>query len=454
MSLGLELRDPIHGFVYREPLEQRIIDTAVFQRQRRLRQLALASLVYPGAVHTRFDHSIGALHLARLICSKLLPQEDSRRLVRLAALLHDIGHGPFSHVSEPLLQRYSDKAKLKVKSQDEVHELISWGIIKNNRELARLLSEEERENIVGLLSGTYGYSLYKDIVSGPIDVDKQDYLLRDSHFCGVRYGLYDQGRLTDTLVAHADADDQILALSQDGIHPLEQFVLARYYMHTQVYRHKIRLITDAMIGRAIRLGIDEDKIPWLRDLYSFDGSAEFLENYLEWYDERLFAEILRKESAEGYAKKLFRQLHDRKLFKVIFNAPEKDFADPEVRRNLFGDSDQSFAPLEEKIAKTYNLDRNLVIAYKLSFKSATRTESDIGILHPVGLRFFRDASVLFSSVNQSIQEQYFHVYAPVSYKDERDKHKRQKEFYSDIVKMINEIFGPGTQSSAVAGGVK
>jgi uncharacterized protein len=454
MGLGLELRDPIHGFIYREPLEHRIIDTAVFQRLRRLRQLALASLVYPGAVHTRFDHSIGALHLARAICAKLLPNEDSRRLVRLAALLHDVGHGPFSHVSEPLLQRYSDKSKLKVKNQDEVHELISWGIIQNNSELARLLSEEDREHIVGLLSGSYGYSLYKDIVSGPIDVDKQDYLLRDSHFCGVKYGLYDQGRLTDTLVAHADADDQILALTQDGIHPLEQFVLARYYMHTQVYRHKIRLITDQMISRAISLGIEEDKIGWLRDLYSFDGSPEFLENYLDWYDERLFVEILRKDTPDGYAKKLFGQLHDRKLLKVIFEAPEKDFSDPEVRRNLFGDSEQSFAPLEDRIARTYNLDRNLVIAQKLSFKSATRTESDIGILHPAGLRLFRDASALFSSVNQSIQEQYFHVYAPVSYKDERDKRKRATEFYSDIVKMINELFGPGTQSSLVAGGAK
>jgi hypothetical protein len=231
---GLEVRDPVHGFIYREPLEQRIIDTCVFQRLRRLRQLALESLVYPGAVHTRFDHSIGALHLARGLCAKLLTTEDSRRLVRLSALLHDIGHGPFSHVSEPLLQRYSDKSKLKVKSMDEVHESISCGIILHNKELARLLSEEDREHIVGLLKGEYGFSLYKDIVSGPIDVDKQDYLLRDSHFCGVKYGLYDQGRLTDTLICHEDADDLILALSPHGIHPLEQFVLARYYMHTQV----------------------------------------------------------------------------------------------------------------------------------------------------------------------------------------------------------------------------
>lgn len=98
---GLEVRDPIHGFIYREPLEQRIIDTTVFQRLRRLRQLALESLVYPGAVHTRFDHSIGALHLARGLCAKLLKDEDSRRLVRLAAfctiLDTDLSHTSQSH---------------------------------------------------------------------------------------------------------------------------------------------------------------------------------------------------------------------------------------------------------------------------------------------------------------------------------------------------------------------
>ena len=439
---GLEVRDPIHGFIYREPLEQRIIDTRVFQRLRRLRQLAMESLVYPGAIHTRFDHSVGALHLARELCAKLLPNEDSRRLVRLAALLHDIGHGPFSHVSEPLLQRYSDRTKLKVKSQDEVHESISWGIILQNKELARLLSEEDREHIVGLLKGEYGFSLYKDIVSGPIDVDKQDYLLRDSHFCGVKYGLYDQGRLTDTLVSHEDADDLILALSPHGIHPLEQFVLARYYMHTQVYRHKIRLITDEMIHRGILLGIELDKIGWLRDLYAFDGSPEFLENYLSWYDERLFAEILRPETPQGYAKMIFQQLQDRQLLKMIFMAQERDFEDPEVRKAVFGDSRDFFRPLEEKIADVYGFDKHLVIAQRLSFKSATRTESDIVILHPGGRRLFRDESALFSSVNQSIQEQYFHVYAPVIYKDDREKRKRQAEFFAEILKMINEVLKP------------
>ena len=108
-----------------------------------------------------------------------------------------------------------------------------------------------------------------------MDADKQDYLLRDSYFCGVKYGIYDIERLIDTMDVQRDMDERVLAISADGVHTLEQFVLAKYYMTTQVYRHKIRLITDSMIIRAIELGITEDKIDYLRQLYTFDGSREF-----------------------------------------------------------------------------------------------------------------------------------------------------------------------------------
>ena len=249
MRQRLEIRDPIHGFIYREPDERDVMDTRVFQRLRRLKQLALATLVYPGATHTRFEHSLGAFHLAGKIAAALDVQESEGRLVRLAALLHDIGHGPFSHVTEPILRKHSDKSKLgsEVK-ESKIHELISWQIIASNDELSELISDRQREQIVGLLKGSWNHSYLQEIVSGPIDADKQDYLLRDSLFSGVKYGIYDQERLSNTLRVHSDNDDLMLAISIDGIHALEQFVLAKYYMTTQVYRHKIRLITDQMIG--------------------------------------------------------------------------------------------------------------------------------------------------------------------------------------------------------------
>lgn len=255
VSTGLEIRDPIHGFIYREPHEQEIVDSSTFQRLRRLKQLALANLVYPGANHTRFDHSLGAFHVAGRVAQRFGLDATETKLIRLAALLHDIGHPPFSHVSEPILKKHSgDRIKLKPKQQ--VHELISAQIIREDPALSGLILDSDRQKIVRLLAGEFGYALLKDIVSGPIDVDKQDYLLRDSYFCGVRYGLYDIERLLNCMVVHDDGEDRFLAISKDGIHVLEQFVLAKYYMTTQVYRHRIRLITDEMIGRAISLGIE------------------------------------------------------------------------------------------------------------------------------------------------------------------------------------------------------
>jgi len=237
MSLSLEIRDPIHGFIYREPHERDIIDTKVFQRLRNLRQLALAHLVYPGATHTRFDHSLGAFHLAAGLSRALLDSETERRLVRLAALLHDIGHGPFSHVGEPILQAHSKKF-LADKEESKVHELISARIIRTCDELAEHLSEKERGQIIGLLDGTFGHRCLHEIVSGPVDADKQDYLLRDSYFTGVKYGIYDQERLRNTLRLYEDNDDLVIGVSIDGLHALEQFVLAKYYMTTQIYRQQ------------------------------------------------------------------------------------------------------------------------------------------------------------------------------------------------------------------------
>jgi uncharacterized protein len=116
MSAGLEVRDPIHGFIYREPQEQDVVDSKAFQRLRRLKQLALANLVYPGANHTRFEHSLGAFHIAGRIATRLQIGPADSRLIRLAALLHDIGHGPFSHVSEPILRKHSQAKKISCQS--------------------------------------------------------------------------------------------------------------------------------------------------------------------------------------------------------------------------------------------------------------------------------------------------------------------------------------------------
>ncbi len=442
MGIGLEIRDPIHGFIFREPHEQEIIDTPIFQRLRRLKQLALAILVYPGAVHTRFDHSLGAYYLAQKVSARLLKSASEKRLVRLAALLHDIGHGPFSHVSEDIFEECSDRAKLGLKPKQQIHEAITARLISADKDLSYLLSEKEREQIVQLLEGTSGPSVLKSIISGPIDVDKMDYLLRDSYFCGVQYGIYDVERLIDTLVVHEDSYDRNLAISIDGVHVLEQFVLAKYYMSTQVYRHRIRLITDEMIVRGIMLGIKKDGISWLKDLYTYDGSGAFIENYLGWHDERLTSEVVKKDTPDGYAKEIFRRLSDRRLFKRVYAGRPPDFA-PATRRILFEADKALFTKIEAKIASTYGWDQNLVFAKKITHKSvrtqATTNEGQITVIKPGERSVFDEESALFKSINDAIREEFVEVYAPVSYKDEKEKKKLQNEYHRDITAMIEQI---------------
>jgi HD superfamily phosphohydrolase len=438
----LELRDPVHGFIYRDADERDVMDTTVFQRLRKLRQLAMATLVYPGATHSRFEHSLGAFHLAGKVADALQVDDTERRLVRLAALLHDIGHGPFSHVTEPILREHTPNEKLGADVQEsKIHELISWKIIADAPELARLISDKHREQIVGLLRGTWGHSYLQEIVSGPVDADKQDYLLRDSLFSGVKYGIYDQERLSNTLLVHDDNNDSFLAISIDGIHALEQFVLAKYYMTTQVYRHKIRLITDQMIARAITLGIKKDKIAWLKALYSYDGSADYIKEYLCWFDDRVVNEILDKRTPEGYAKDLFLRLQNRWLFKCIFDADPNEFPDPNVRNFVFGSRD-FYTKLEEMIAAQFGFDKNHVIAYTISFDSAARTESEIPVIHSNKTTLFHDESALFKSVDQKIREQRFQIYAPATYQDDKDKKKQLRDFRDGILKAMSELADP------------
>jgi len=236
----LRLRDPIHGFLHADPLEAALIGSRPVQRLRWIHQLGFTFLVYPGAEHSRFSHVLGATHLAGRVFDSLvakrpdlLPAEElasARRLVRAAALLHDVGHAPFSHSAEDRFEEGIDHEEMTRRLLDstEIREIFARhaaGV--DVAELRRLLSgrtEPERRFLA-------------QMISGELDVDKMDYLLRDSLFCGVRYGVYDLDRLVDTLVAVVDPEtgETTLGVEAGGVHAVEALILARYYMFTQVY---------------------------------------------------------------------------------------------------------------------------------------------------------------------------------------------------------------------------
>lgn len=236
----LSFRDPIHGFIRADALETELIKSRPMQRLRFIRQLGWTFLIFPGAEHSRFSHVLGTMHLAGRVYDALAAKSGGRlptardcrerRLVRVAALLHDVGHAPYSHSAEGLFEDALDHEQMTSRLIDtpEIREVFALhGDGLDRREVQQVLAKET-EGPRRLLS---------EIVTSELDVDKMDYLRRDSLYCGVKYGSYDLERLIDTVVPIEDQarGQWRLGVDHGGVHALEALVMARYYMFTQVY---------------------------------------------------------------------------------------------------------------------------------------------------------------------------------------------------------------------------
>jgi HD superfamily phosphohydrolase len=304
----LSLRDPVHGFVRADALETALINSRAVQRLRFIHQLGFAFLVFPGAEHSRFGHVLGAMHLAGRVydalCSKsegLLPAgaaSPQRRLARAAALLHDLGHAPFSHSAEELFEGGIDHEEMtrRLLHSEEIREIFERhgdGIAPGDVE--RLLAKGGDDRTGRLLG---------QIVSGELDVDKMDYLLRDSLICGVRYGTFDLERLLDTMAPIEDPETGKLGIGVDegGVHALEALVMARYYMFTQVYFNAT--------GKALELHLNE----WLME-QGVHWPAE-PEAFLEQDDVSVWSALRTSDSVHAKA------LVSRRHFPVAFETKE------------------------------------------------------------------------------------------------------------------------------------
>lgn len=262
----LTIRDPIHGFIRADALESALIASRPVQRLRFVHQLGLASLVFPGAEHSRFAHALGAMELAGRVYDALADKSEGllpvgrtarpRRVLRAAALLHDVGHAPFSHSAEELFEAGLD------------HEAMTRRLLAGLPELGEIFARYGADGDGGVSAaevarvlegggadGDEVTRLLGQIVSGDLDVDKMDYLLRDSLYCGVRYGSYDLDRLLDTLLPLQDPDsgEWGIGVEEGGVHAAEALVMARYYMFTQVYFNPV--------GKALELHLNE----WLTE---------------------------------------------------------------------------------------------------------------------------------------------------------------------------------------------
>jgi HD superfamily phosphohydrolase len=455
------IRDPVHGFILMEDTECELVNTSVFRRLKGIHQLALAHELYPGARHTRFEHSLGVYHIAGQMCAALRIEGEDAQRVKHAALLHDIGHGPFSHVSETLLDRYGEAEKVEeeglseslAEDREEIHELVTVDIVRGHPELQAVKGWRSDE-VASLIEEGYGDPVLHDIISGPLDADKQDYLLRDSLMCGVRYGVFDPDQLQRSLTTATSGRERTLAVVADGVHAIEQFLLAKYYITRQVYMHRVRQITDQMLIRAISLGIDADEIDELQSIYAYDGSEDFIDRYTQWDDARILRHFSDSNYEGKYSQRLLSNLQKRILNKRVFEIEdiEQEFEDPVVREALLSiadgkGSDDLRAEIESEaaaiIAEEFcqNVDPLEVICHGYKMKSARSAGGDAtgGILlvdEEGGTEEFHESSTLFQSMDKSMSEPKLAIYAPVSYQTNAEKRRHLSAIRDDLQQMI------------------
>lgn len=301
MTKYLDIVDPIHDFVRVYETELKIIDSPIFQRLRRIRQLSGAHLTYPGAQHSRFEHSLGVMHIAGQAADALnekgLLDSDKIQDIRIAALLHDVGHGPFSHLFEEVLQ-----SKRKIS-----HEEIGKKIILHS-EIGDILSKSDvnKKFITKLAFGDHKYQFVNEIISGSLSADMMDYLQRDGYYTGAEHAKIDQQRIIRSL----DVYKGKLALDRSALYSFESMILSRYQMFKAVYFHKTVRSAEVMMLESIRLADDECGFT------SLD-----LDNYVKLTDEFVISQILglpdRTDELKR-AKKIASDYQNRRLFKCVF----------------------------------------------------------------------------------------------------------------------------------------
>lgn len=351
-----ELRDPIYNFIHYSTEERKAIDSRPIQRLRYIHQLALTYLIYPGATHKRFEHSLGVMELASRVYDvvtdpnnilddsirNIIPKSDSdqqywRRTLRMAALFHDAGHLPFSHAAEKELLPYGWN-----------HEMITAEIIRSD-EMIKIWNDLEiqTEDIIKLAVGPRYYKNYnftdweailsEIIVSDALGVDRMDYLLRDSYHTGVAYGKFDHYRLIETMrILPKDynygSKEPALGIENGGLHAVEAMLLARYFMYTQLYFHPVRRIYDIHLRDFLKT--------WLQNgVFTTE-----VENHLRMTDNEVFVGLFnvahdQNHKGHEYAKRIISRNH----FRLLYDRKQEDISkNLEAQKAIYNDLKKKF----------------------------------------------------------------------------------------------------------------
>jgi HD superfamily phosphohydrolase len=331
-------RDPVHNII---PLRDdsaegqlmiRLIDTPEFQRLRRIKQLGLGMYTYQGAEHSRFTHSLGALHLMTRILDRLSERSEidlaDRAAARAAALLHDVGHGPFSHAMENVLGVHHERLTVLAVTSAET------GL----GQALRSYSAELPERVAAIIEGSFKPAALAQLVSSQLDVDRMDYLLRDSLMTGAKYGLYDLEWIINAL--QIDEPGDRIYVAARGIFAVEEYLQARYYMFRQVYFHRTLRSAEAVLRSALRRALElvENGEPvWSAPGTAFEKILHrqtlSITEHLEMDDSDVIFHMKQWQASDD---QVLRDLSQRFVGRRLFKAIDLDM--PEAERQEFLDA--------------------------------------------------------------------------------------------------------------------
>lgn len=314
------IRDPIHNYIHLDDLGEDLVDVPRVQRLRRIHQLGTGNLVYPGANHTRFEHSLGAWHLAGVAAHALELTDDDTRAAQSAALLHDVGHGPFSHTADPLYRDFLHKTHEQITVDALEKGVLADTLTRHDVDPKRVQALVRGEGVLG------------GLVSGDLDVDRMDYLVRDSHYTGVHIGV-DLTRLVSDLVLTPKG----VAVRQGSIPAAEMLLVTRVQMYATVYFHRTLRIGERMIERAFRLALN---------------AAEIKPEQLPQMDDAAATMLLRHSKTDAWRWML--AVDQRKLYKAG------------LEEKIDGYDEDKIADLAVKVEWQEQLEAQIAEACKLS----------------------------------------------------------------------------------------
>lgn len=381
-----KIRDPIHNYIILDDLEIELLDTPIMQRLRRIKQLGMANIVYPGANHTRFEHSLGVYWLAKQCCKALDFGDNETETICIAGLLHDIGHGPFSHLTEEIKDFPSHKSI----STD----LIKWSVISD------VLSKYEI-NVSKVSDLIEGKGIYGSLISSELDVDRMDYLVRDAHYSGVSIGV-DLGRLTATI----GFSEGKLVVKENGLQAAESLLISRFMIYPTVYFHHTARIAEMMLVKAVEYAILEKTLDH-KELQRMDD-----------YD--LIYELRRMG---GYPKDMISRIDNRKLFKRCY---EKKYS--EISKEKLEELKLNSEFYTERLAEKCNIEKDYLILDIPKIPTIEEVDANI-LLYNGRIKKINKVSKIIEIISQAQLDSWkLRIYA---------KHKDREKVIHAAEKILN-----------------